>query len=225
MKSDEPSVEVPDSLGEEIANSVSHGIGAGLGIAALSVLVVLASVYGVVWRIVSFSVYGATLTILLLMYTLYHALQNPKAKHVFRILDHSAIYLFIAGTYTPFTLIPLRGALGWSLFGVIWGLAVIGIIFKSLKTGRFEKVSVGVYIAMGWLGVIAAYPMVQNLSLGGIAWVLGGGLCYTAGVGLYSWRRLPYNHFIWHLFVLGGAACHFVAILLYVLPMPEVSGS
>ena len=224
----EPDAEIVPQLeyskGEELANSISHGVGAGLGIAALSVLVVLASVYGDAWRIVSFSVYGTTLVLLFLMSTLYHSITHPKAKHVFKVLDHIAIYLLIAGTYTPFTLITLRGTLGWVLFGLIWGLAAVGIVFKSFWINRYPAASLILYIAMGWLVLIAIYPMFQNLATGGMVLLGAGGLSYTAGAGLYAWERLPYNHFIWHMCVLAGAICHFLAILLYVLPMPASGG-
>lgn len=207
------------TAGEELANSITHGIGAALSVAGLTVLVVLAAIHGDVWRVVSFSIYGGCLTILYLVSTLYHGFRRPKLKHIFRILDHSAIYLLIAGTYTPITLVSMRGPWGWSIFGVVWGLALIGISFKAIFIGRFEKLSVAAYILMGWLCVIAFKEMLLTIPPGGIAWLIAGGVVYTAGVVFYAWERLPFNHAIWHLFVLGGSICHFFAILLHVLPM------
>lgn len=209
------------STGEEIANAVTHGVGAALAVAGLAVLVTLAGIYGDAWRVVSFSVYGATLVMLYLASTFYHSFQSPGAKRVFRILDHSAIYLLIAGSYTPFTLVTMRGAWGWSLFGVIWGLAVAGIVLEAAfsKGKGFRILNVLIYIGMGWLVVVAIKPLVAGLPRGGLAWLFAGGLFYTLGAGLYAMKKIPFNHAIWHLFVLGGSACHYFAILLYVLPM------
>ncbi len=207
---------------EEIANSITHGIGALLSIGGMTVLVVFASLWGDVWRVVSLSIYGTTLIILYLSSTLYHFFSNPGVKNVFQIFDHSAIFLLIAGTYTPFTLVTIRGGWGWSIFGVIWGIAVIGIVLKTFYTGRFNLVSTILYIVMGWLVVIAIKPIVNNLPGGGIAWLFIGGCCYTFGVIFYAWEKLPYNHAVWHLFVLAGSIAHFFAILLYVLPMEKV---
>ena len=207
------------SKGEEIANSITHGIGAGLSIAALVILVVFASLYGDVWRIVSFSIYGACLTILYTASTLYHSFQSQKLKKYFQIMDHASIYLLIAGTYTPFTLVHLRGGWGWSLFGIIWGLAVLGVIFKMFFTNRFNLLSTIIYLLMGWLIVIAFKPAVTHIPQGGLYWLLAGGLSYTFGVIFFLWEKLPYSHAIWHLFVLGGSICHFFAMLFYVLPM------
>ncbi len=206
------------SLGEEIANSITHGIGAGLSIAGLTLLVVLASLYGNVWHIVSFSIYGSTLIILYLASTLYHSLPNPKVKHVFKIIDHSAIFLLIAGTYTPFLLVNMRGVWGWTLFGILWGLTILGIIFKILFIYRFQKLSLVFYLAMGWMSVLAFKQMVATIDTGGLIWIGVGGLAYTAGIIFYVWHRLPYHHAIWHLFVLAGSICHYFAILFYVLP-------
>lgn len=208
----------PYTIGEEIANSITHGIGAVLSVAGLTLLVVLAAIYGDVWRIVSFSIYGASLFLLYLASTLYHSIQHPRIKRVLRIFDHAAIYLLIAGTYTPFMLVSLRGPWGWSFFGIIWGLAFLGIAFKAFFIGRYEKLATAAYVLMGWLCVVAFKEMVATLSFGGMAWVVAGGIVYTLGVIFYAWEKLPYNHAIWHLFVLGGSICHFFAILLYVLP-------
>lgn len=213
------SIKRPQTLGEEIANSVSHGIGAGLSIAALAVLVTLAGMRGDAWRVVSFSVYGASMVLLYLASTLYHGFRNPLTKHVFHVFDHSAIFLLIAGTYTPFTLVTLRGAWGWSLFGVIWGLAFSGIIIKSVSFKRFRLLSVLVYVLMGWIALVALGPLLKALPTGGLLWLFIGGLCYTLGIGFYLWEKLPFHHAIWHLFVLGGSICHFFGIFLYVLPM------
>ncbi len=206
------------SLGEEIANSVIHGIGTVLGVAGLVVLVVLAALQGDPWRVVSFSIYGGTLIVLYLTSTLYHSLQHPRAKAVFRVMDHATIYLLIAGTYTPFLLVSLRGAWGWTFLGLIWGLALLGIGFQVLFAGRQGVLSVLSYIVMGWLGVIALRELLANIPMGGLIWLAIGGVLYTVGVIFYSWQRLPYNHAIWHLFVLGGSIAHFFSMLFYVLP-------
>jgi hemolysin III len=210
----------PQTLGEEIANSVIHGIGAALGVAALSVLVTFAGLFGDAWRVVSFAVYGASIVVLYTVSTLYHGFTHPRAKRVFNILDHAAIYLLIAGTYTPFTLVTLRGAWGWTLFGVIWGLAVAGIVFETVAFERFKALTVSLYVALGWIVVIAIRPLMQALPAGGLWWLLAGGLCYTGGVAFYVLgKRVRYAHAVWHLFVLGGSLCHFVCVLVYVLPM------
>ncbi len=207
-----------ESVSEEIANSITHGIGVGLSIAGTAVLVVRASLYGDTWQVVSFSIYGAALITLYLASTLYHSFQNPNTKRIFKIIDHSSIYLLIAGTYTPFTLISIRGAWGWSLFGVIWGLAFAGIVFKTLFIGRFKKLSTAVYLLMGWLVIIAFKPMIAGVPSGGLIWLAIGGLSYTLGVIFYAWHSLKYSHAIWHLFVLGGSLCHYFSIYLYLLP-------
>ena len=201
------------TAGEEIANAVTHGLGALLSIAGLAVMVVLAALRGNALHVVSFAVFGTTLILLYVASTLYHSLTHPPAKKVFRILDHSAIYLLIAGTYTPMTLVALRGRLGWAIFGMIWGLAVVGIVIKSVFVGRFHKISVAVYLGMGWLCVFA-FKSILNRVPGSSLILLGlGGLCYTVGVVFYSWRKLPYHHAVWHLFVLAGSALHFFAVL------------
>ena len=184
----------------------------------LIVLVVLATSYGDVWRIVSFSIYGATLIILYLASTLYHSFRNKRVKKIFKILDHSTIFLLIAGTYTPFLLISLRGVWGWILFGVIWGLSVSGIVFKAFFIDRFRKLSVLIYILMGWLCVVAIKQMVVRIPLGGLIGLTAGGVLYTTGVIFYAWRKLKFSHAIWHLFVLGGSICHYFSIFFYLLP-------
>jgi hemolysin III len=205
------------SLGETIANSVTHGIGAALAIAGLAVLVVFASLYGSAWHIVSVSIYGATLVFLYLFSTLYHSIQGPRVSKVLQVFDHAAIFLLIAGTYTPFTLVTLRGPLGWALFGVVWGLALFGVAFQTTLLRRHVAISLSLYIGMGWAVVVAAQPMLAALPLPGIGLLLAGGLAYTLGVIFYVWHRLPYHHAIWHLFVLAGSILHFFAILLYVI--------
>ncbi len=207
------------SLGEEIANSITHGIGACLSIAGLTLLVVLASIYGDAWRVVSFSIYGATLFSLYLASTLYHSFRNPRAKRVLKVIDHALIYFLIAGTYTPFLLVTIKGTLGWVLLFVIWGLAITGAGIKAVYVNRFRKLSLAAYIIMGWLSVIAMKEIVAAISLGGLVWLAAGGLFYTTGIIFYTMHRMPYNHAVWHLFVLAGSICHFFSILFYVLPV------
>ncbi len=201
----------PQSPGEEIANSVSHGIGFVAAVAALPVLVIGALNHGAT-AVVGATIFGATTILLYLTSTLYHAIAPNRAKRVFQVLDHAAIYLLIAGTYTPFTLGVLRGPWGWTLFGLIWGLAVIGIFLKSVRGIRYPRVSTAVYLAMGWLVVIAARPLWENVPGWGIFWLAAGGLAYTAGIAFYASHRMRYAHFVWHLFVLAGTGCHFVAV-------------
>ena len=219
-----PPEESPESrpfytTAEEIANSITHGIGAVLSVAGLTLLVVLAAIYGDVWRIVSFSVYGSTLVILYLASTLYHSFQHPRVKHIFRVFDHVSIYLLIAGSYTPFLLVSMRGAWGWSLLAVVWGLALLGVTFKVIFIGRYEVLATAAYVLMGWLVVIAFKQMLAHVPPGGVALLIAGGITYTLGVIFYAWEKLPFNHAIWHLFVLGGSAFHFFAVLFYILPM------
>ncbi|HZK40365.1 MAG TPA: hemolysin III family protein [Atribacterota bacterium] len=204
------------TLGEEIANSITHGVGIGLSIAALVILVVLASKRGDAWRIVSFSIYGATLVLLYLSSTLYHSFVNPKIKNIFRILDHSAIYLLIAGSYTPITLTFMRGAWGWTLFGIIWGIALGGITVTILLLDKLKALLVLSYVAMGSIIVIAFKPMIQTVPRGMIIWLFIGGACYLLGIVFYVWKKLPYHHPIWHLFVLGGSISHFLGVLFYL---------
>ncbi len=206
------------SLGEEIANSITHGIGAALATAALTILLVFAALKGDAWRVVSFAIYGTSLVLMYTSSTLYHAFTHKKAKRYFRIMDHSSIFLLIAGTYTPITLLALRDTgWGWTIFGLIWGMAILGILFKFMFYGKLEKLSVVFYIAMGWLAVIAIKPMLVNLPTGLLIWIAVGGLSYTLGIIFYAWTKLPYSHSIWHLFVLGGSISHFFGILLYLV--------
>jgi hemolysin III len=207
------------TAGEEFVNVITHAIGAVLGIAGLSALVVGAARNGDIWRIVSFSIYGATLVLLYLASVFYHGARSPRAKRYLQFFDHSAIYLLIAGTYTPFTLVSMRGSLGWTMFGLIWGLAIFGIMLNVFFFGRLKYFSTILYLLMGWLVVIAIKPVMDAVSLRGLIWLVAGGLSYTVGVIFYAWHRLPYAHPIWHLFVLGGSVCHFFSIFFYVLPM------
>ncbi|MFC1528775.1 hemolysin III family protein [Candidatus Latescibacterota bacterium] len=210
---------IPYTKGEEIANSIIHGIGFGLSVAGLVILVVYATIGGDAWRIVSFSIYGSSLVSLYLASTLYHSFQGPRIKLVFRIIDHSSIFILIAGTYTPFMLVSLRGAIGWVIFGVIWGLALTGILFKVLFVNKFRILSLMVYIAMGWLCVMILPDMLKNIPRGGIIFLVIGGLFYTLGIIFYVWRKLSFNHAIWHIFVLSGSIFHYFAVLFYVLPV------
>lgn len=205
------------TLREEIANAGTHGVGLVAGFAAGVVLVVLTALTGSTLAIVSASVFAATVVLLFLASTLYHAIPHPVAKRRLAILDHAAIYLLIAGTYTPFTLVGLGGTWGWALFGVVWGLAVVGVGFKLFFTGRFKLASTLVYIAMGWLALVAIDPMLERLSPLVLTWLVIGGVSYTVGTLFYLARRLPYGHAIWHLFVLAGCVSHFVATYALLL--------
>ncbi len=204
------------SLGEEIAHSVTHGIGTALSVAGLVLLVIRAVHTGDPWRVVSFSIFGASMIVLYASSTMYHALTPPRARRVFKILDHSAIYLLIAGSYTPFLLVTLRGGWGWSLFGVIWGLTVLGIVFKAFFAGRFKLVSTILYLGMGWLVVIAIKPLLANVPRDALLWLLYGGLAYSLGTIFYLRRDMKYSHAVWHVFVLAGTICHFYAIYEYL---------
>jgi len=206
------------SFGEEIANSLTHGAGVVLAIAGLAVLAAFAALHGDVWHIVACSIFGAALIICYTTSTLYHSIRVERVRRVLRALDHSAIFLLIAGTYTPFMLVNLRGPWGWSLFGVIWGLAVAGIVLRLVLKGRLHGLVVALYIAMGWVVVVAVQPMLEHVALGGLALLAGGGIAYTVGVFFYKWRQLPYHHAIWHGFVMLGSALHFFAVLFYVIP-------
>ncbi len=217
----EHSTTAPYSKGEEIANSITHGLGVLLSITGLVFLILEAAWYGTARHIVSGSLYGASLILLYLASTLYHAIQQPKAKRILRIFDHSAILVLIAGTYTPLTLISLHGAWGWSLFGTIWGLALMGIVMEVTSLRRFRALLIALYLIMGWAVVVAVKPMLHNVSSLGLWLLLAGGLSYTGGVGFYLWKKLPYHHAIWHLFVLLGSALHYLAIFLTVMPGPQ----
>ncbi|HJW43343.1 MAG TPA: hemolysin III family protein [Geothrix sp.] len=234
--------------GEELANSLTHGLGAALAIAGLVVMVVFAAMRGTARDVVGAAIFGSTLILLYLMSTLYHAFRGPKVKLVFKVFDHSAIFMLIAGTYTPFCLSVLRGAWGWTLFGLVWGLAVVGITFKAVFYGRLARVafrpppvdhlharpgetgldptfvrrmgwvSTGIYLLMGWIIVIAAAPLARSLSTQGLYWLFGGGFFYSAGAAIYSLEKLRFHHALWHLFVVAGSACHVFAVLFHVIP-------
>lgn len=207
--------ERPQTLGEEIANSVSHGIGLLAALAAFPILVIAALNRGDQAGTVGAIVFATTMVLLYFASTLFHALPPNRAKRVFQILDHSAIYLLIAGTYTPFTLGVLRGGWGWTLFGLVWGLAVAGTVFKSFGGVRYTTFSTWVYLAMGWLVLIAIEPVWTLVPKWGLFWLVAGGIAYTVGTVFFMAERIRYFHFVWHLFVVAGTACHFVAVLMY----------
>ena len=207
--------ERPQSLGEEIANSVSHGLGLLATLAAFPILVTAASRRGDAAGIVGASVFATAMVLLYLTSTLFHALPASRAKRVFQILDHAAIYLLIAGTYTPFTLGVLRGSWGWTLFGLVWGIAVVGTVLKALGGVRYTTLSTWAYLAMGWLVLIAAKTVWTLVPTWGLFWLVAGGVAYTAGAAFFMAERIKYFHFVWHLFVVAGTACHFVAVLWY----------
>lgn len=211
---------------EELVNTLTHGVGLVLSIAGFAVLLSLAIMRGGAWRIVSCAIYGSTLVCLYTASTLYHSSRSRRMKRILRVCDHSAIYLLIAGTYTPFLLVNLRGGWGWSLFGVVWGLAMAGILFKVWFVEHFSVLSTAVYLLMGWLAVLAIKPMVRSVPLSGFLWLLAGGVLYTMGVVFFAWKKVPHNHAIWHGFVLAGSACHYFAVLCSViLPAKISSGS
>jgi hemolysin III len=207
----------PVVVREEIANSVTHGLGLLASLVGAFVLVSLSVEQGEAWHVVSAVVYGATLVALYAASTLYHALKGTRARKVLRVLDHCSIYLLIAGTYTPVTLVSMRGGWGWTLFGLVWGLAAVGIAFKIQATGRFAVLSTVAYVLMGWLCIVAVKPMFVLLSPGALALLVAGGVLYTAGIVFYNSKRVPYSHAVWHLFVVAGSVCHYLAIFLYVL--------
>ncbi len=204
--------------GEEIANWLTHGLGLMLSIVGLTLLIVFASLRGDAWHVVSFTVFGLTLLLLYATSTIYHALHHNRAKDLFRKLDHAAIFLLIAGTYTPFLLNNLRGPWGWSLFGVIWGLCGAGAVFQVFFGNRYRFATTVAYLFVGWLIVVALGPLVERVPQGGLWLLFAGGLCYTVGVVFYLWHGLRYHHAVWHTFVLGGSTCHYLAVLLFLLP-------
>jgi hemolysin III len=203
------------SLGEEIANSVSHGVGLLATVTAAPVLVLSAVRHDGAARIAGASVFAATMVLLYLISTLYHALPRNRAKRVFQVLDHAAIFLMIAGTYTPFTLGVLRGAWGWTLLGIVWGLALAGVVLTAVGGVRYPKLRTSLYLAMGWLILIAVKPLWLRMPSEGLFWLLAGGVAYTVGVPFYAAKRIRYSHFVWHLFVITGTACHFIAVLRF----------
>ena len=203
---------------DEIASALTHGLGAVAALAGGAVLITLAALHGDAWQLGASIVFGVTLLLLYTASTLYHAIQHPVAKGRLKVFDHCAIYLLIAGTYTPFTLIGLRGPWGWGLFIAIWSLALCGVVFKLFYTGRFKRLSTFIYIAMGWLIIVAIKPMLTSLDTWTLSWLLAGGLFYTLGTYFYHRESIPYSHAIWHLFVIAGSVCHFVAVTAQVLP-------
>ncbi|MGF7033520.1 hemolysin III [Paenibacillus mucilaginosus] len=206
----------PSILRQERANAISHGVGILLSIAGLVLLILQAVQTGNVWHIASFTVFGLSLILLYTASTLLHSARREPWVSFFEVLDHSAIYVLIAGTYTPYLLVTIRGPLGWSLFGTVWGLALLGIIFKFFFVKKFNFLSTLFYIGMGWMIIFAFEPLQQQLSAPGVMWLVIGGVLYTFGTVFYLWRRLPYHHMIWHLFVLAGSVCHFISVYLYV---------
>ena len=204
-------------LRDEIANALTHGLGAAAALAGGAVLITLAAIYGDGWQLAGAIVFGVALLLLYTASTLYHAIQHPVAKGRLKVFDHCAIYLLIAGTYTPFTLVGLRGPWGWGLFAAIWTLAIAGVVFKLFYTGRFRRLSTAIYVAMGWLVLVAARPMLSALDGWTLGWLLAGGACYTAGTYFYHRESIRYSHAIWHLFVLAGSVCHYVAVMAQVL--------
>ena len=205
------------NLREEIANALTHGLAAAAALAASAVLITLAAIHGDGWQLASAIVFGVTLLLLYTASTLYHAIQHPVSKGRLKVFDHCAIYLLIAGTYTPFTLVGLRGTWGWGLFAAIWTLAVAGVVFKLFYTGRFKKLSTAIYIAMGWLVLVAIKPMWSSLDGWTLGWLFAGGAFYTLGTFFYHRESLPYSHAIWHAFVIGGSVCHFVSVTSQIL--------
>ena len=201
---------------EEIANAITHGVGAALAIAALVLLIVFSAKTGNPYKIVSFTIFGVTLVILYLGSTLYHSITNRKAKRVFRVIDHASIYLLIAGTYTPFTLTVLRPTVGWWLFGIMWGVTVIGIFLKIMWIDRFDKLSTLLYLIMGWAIVFAMKDLIATVPMVGIVFLVLGGLFYSLGCIFYTVDKWPYNHAVWHLFVIAGSVFHFFAVILYL---------
>ncbi|MCX5850225.1 MAG: hemolysin III family protein [Deltaproteobacteria bacterium] len=204
---------------EEIFNSLTSGIGTIISITGLVLLIVFSMMYGSLSHIISCTIFGITLVLLYTSSTLYHCFQKPNLKHIFKILDHSCIYVLIAGTYTPFLLVTIRGVVGWSMFALVWSLTAIGVLFKVFFVHRFKIISTIAYILMGWLVIFAIKPLFHALPGGGLVLLVCGGLAYTLGTIFYAWEKLPFNHAIWHLFVLTGSVCHFCAVMFYVIPL------
>jgi hemolysin III len=204
---------------EELANSITHGAGFAASIVALVFLIIVASGTQDAGKIITGTVYGSSLILLYAASTLYHSFQSPKAKHYLKIFDHAAIYILIAGSYTPFTLYAIKGTWGILMLISIWTIAISGVVFKLFFVNRFKYFSTALYLSMGWLALLAIQPLFQNLPFGGLFLLIGGGVFYSVGVIFYLWEKLPFSHAIWHLFVMAGSASHFFAILFYVLPM------
>lgn len=214
-----PQGEAKQSEAEEVANSITHGVGLALSSAGWAALMVLAYLFGDLWHLISCGIYGGTLVFLYAASTLYHSARKPRYKRVLRIIDHAAIFLLIAGSYTPFAMGVLRDGFAWMLLTVVWGIALVGLLFKLFSRQRFHWSTTALYLIMGWMGVLLINPMLEVLPLGALLWVVAGGLAYTIGVIFYGWHRLPYSHAIWHVFVLLGSIFHYIAVLLYVVPL------
>src|SRR5210317_110243 len=208
---------------EEKINIISHAIGFSLSIVALVLLVTHANLHGDVWHIVSFSIFGASLIILYAASTFYHSAKKSELRSRLKIIDHASIYVLIAGTYTPFTLVVLDGTIGWVIFGISWGLALTGIILKLFFTGKYNLISTIMYVLMGWVIIFAIKPLIKNLPLEGLLWLFTGGISYTIGATLYSIKKIEFNHAIFHMFVLMGSFCHFMSVFFYVLPIEQIS--
>ena len=205
------------SIGEEIANSVSHGIGAVISAVGLGFLIWLSVEYGDVWYVVSTTIYGVSLVLLYSASTLYHAIPHPRAKRIFQLIDHSMIFVLIAGTYTPFALVSLRGPWGWSLFAVVWGIAIAGILLEIMKKERIKWLSLSLYLGLGWMAVVVIKPMLEMVPAVGLLFLLAGGLSYSLGVVFYVRKQMAYHHAIWHVFVMAGSALHYCAVLFGVV--------
>jgi len=206
------------SYAEELANAMTHGVGLALSVVGWIALVVLSGMAGDGWDLAASAVFGGSLVFLYSVSTLYHSVRTPRAKWILRVLDHVAIFLLIAGTYTPFTVVLMRTGWGWTLLALVWGLALVGLLFKLFSKHRFHPAATSLYLIMGWLGILFADPMSAALPAGAILLIVAGGLAYTAGVVFYGWHSLRYSHAIWHVFVLVGSICHYAAVALYVLP-------
>ncbi len=204
---------------EEIANSITHGIGFVLSLAGFGILIALTLTKGSMWHFVGCGVYGATMVILYAASTLYHSVRQPRLKHIFLQVDQMAIYLLIAGTYTPFMLVNLRGFWGLMLLTLVWALSIFGIVFKIIFVDRYKSVTMSLYLLTAWAALLAVKPIIAAVPLGGLAWIAAGGLAYMLGLVFFAWDRLPFNHTIWHVFVLAGSGCHFLAVIYYVLPV------
>ena len=204
---------------EELVNTLTHGLGLLLSIGGLALLVTLSILHGTAWHLVSSSIYGASLILLFAASTCYHAAPYSETKRRLRVAEQALIFVLIAGTYTPFTLVALESGWGWSLFGVVWGLAAVGIILNTFRFHRHTSISVALYLGLGWLGLVSIFPLKDALALGGLTWLVAGGIAYSVGIIFLSWRNLPFNHGIWHIFVLIGSLCHYFAVLFYVLPI------
>ena len=210
------------SEAEELANRLTHCVAVLLSIVGLVILLVAASRTGDPYRIVSSAVFCSVLCIFYIISTLYHTFRNQRVRYIFRILDHAGIFLVIAASYTPFTLVSLREGNGWALFGVVWGLAVVGVVFKTFMTHRLPFLAPVLYIALGWLIVVDLEGLLSRVPIKGVLWLFAGGLCYTVGIIFYAIDRIPYNHAIWHLFVIAGSLCHYLSVLWYVIPLKRV---